>query len=145
MNEKSFTGSVFSFLFAFAGFVSHSIAILSGKDLAILILAFVYVSPLLIDTIEDYCNMSALSFVQYKLDQISVIVGSIYLLLVLTLFAVQTGIENFQLVGWVEWIVKGILVILPAIFVMRTLFVVRLKWTQNQNVAEAYYPKESLE
>lgn len=143
MNEKSFSGALFTFLFALAGFVSHAIAIKTGTNISPVIIAFVYAAPLLIDAIEDYVHLSAYNYAQYTLDGMTIIVGSLYLVVVLALFALQTGVPNFQIQGIQEEVLDIILIVPAAIFIVRTFYAVRLKWVQNKNVARAYYVFEN--
>ncbi len=143
MNEKSFSGALFTFLFAFAGFVSHAIAIKVGTNISPVIVAFVYAAPLLIDAIEDYVHLSAYNYSQFILDGTTIIMGSIYLLAVLVLFALQVGVPNFQIQGMWKEILDIILIAPAAIFIVRTFYAVKLKWVQNKNVAKVYYVFEN--
>jgi len=145
MKGKSFIGVFFSFIFALVGFVAHSVAIFMEKDLLIVILAFMYVTPLLIDTIEDFSSLSACNLAQYYLDEASIIVGSIHLTIVLLVFALETVIDGLQIVGSWECFIKTVLMVLPAVFIIRMFYAVRIKWNQNRNVAEARYHQENVE
>lgn len=146
MKGKSFYWSIFSLIFSVVGFFTQVIAIGTGKNMvSIYILAFIYITPLLIDAIEDVAKVEACNYQQYRLDRIALVTGVGYFLLILILFVLHSSYDNFQLSGCWEKIIKCILIASPSVFIVRAFYAFSIKWSQNTNVAKAYYQDKGVD
>lgn len=146
MKGKSFYWVIFSFIFSIVGFFAQVIAIGTGKNMvSVYILAFIYITPLLIDAIEDVVKVEAHNYQQYKLDRVALAIGLGYSLLILMLFVLYANSNTFALSGWWERLVKFVLIVSPSVFVARSFYAFLIKWNQNMNVAKAYYHDNGID
>lgn len=138
MRRKTLQSVIWAFIFSYAGFLSHAIAVFSAKGIVVIVIAFIYASPLLLEAMNDLSELKAIDKTQYIIDKITVIMGVIYLLIIMSLAVlyVKGRFPSMNL------FFKGALGILPGVFLVKKFYEVKLRWVQNNNVAFVYFSED---
>lgn len=146
MRGKSFYWSIFSVIFAVVGFFVNLIAI--GTDASIVnvcILTLIYITPLMIEVIEDVANLDVHNFIQFRLSRISLVIGFLEFIGVMICFVMFSNVPYFEMSKTVDSILRLLFSLMPMAFVARSFYALLLRWKQNENTARAYFPDCKIE
>ena len=102
----------------------------------IILIALIYVMPLLIEAIENLERLSAIDMIQFKMDQVAVVVGIIYLVMVASIPTFLSMVSSS-----VGVLLRTLLALPPGVFLVRKGYAIRIRFKQLENVARSAYSK----
>lgn len=115
----------------------------SFKQVALL--SFIYFTPLLAESIDDFSKIRAGNSRQYAIDKWATLLGVAYIAILTALTVLNfEGISLLDYIpasmrGIIVLVLKGIVIAIPSVFVYKKLYDLRISWYQSKNVADAYF------
>ncbi len=145
MRNRSLLSSVGIFFMSVLGLISHYFAIQSGSFTAVALVVVLYLTPLVIDVIEDFEHVTAYNSSQYTIDNLAMISGLLYLFFLGIAIVFKAKGINFLLKfpahvqGYVLFALKAMMMIPPALFVLKKYYALRIVYSQSRNTAKGYF------
>lgn len=143
---KSLPWAILWLFLSIVGFSSHLTTVATGGSFwQVALLSFIYFTPLLAESIDDFSKIRAYDKTQHTIDKYATVVGAAYLIALTVLVILKLG--SISLLDFFPEVARGAIVngsrvvaiIAPCFFVLKKLYDLRISWNQNKNVADAYF------
>ena len=145
MRNRSLLSSVGLFFISVLGLISHFFAIQSESFTTIILVVVLYLTPLVIDVIEDFEHVTAYNSSQYTIDILAMISGILYLFFLGSAIVLKAkGVDLFSQIpaevqGYVSFGLKIVMMISPALFMLKKFYALRIVYSQSRNTARGYF------